>query len=150
MSILGIDIGSTGTKAIAFNEDGQPLASDYKEYNMLFPKPGWVEFDTEDQWNKIFEVLKKINSDPVVKNDPVSSLAVSTFGEGLTPVDDKGRIIYNTIYSTDARSVNELKYILSKYSSEKLFEITGFPPGFICPLNKILWIKNNCPEIYEK
>jgi len=80
------------------------LASDYKEYNLLFPKPGWVEFDTVDQWNKIFEVIKKVNNDPEVKKDPVSAIAVTTFGEGFTPVDDKGDILYNTIYSTDARS----------------------------------------------
>ena len=42
MSLLGIDIGSTGIKAIAFNEDGKVLASEYKEYNLLFPRPGWV------------------------------------------------------------------------------------------------------------
>lgn len=150
MSLLGIDIGSTGTKAIVFNTDGEILASEYGEYNLLFPQPGWVEFDTKDQWNKIFGVLKKVNSDPSVKKDPVIALSVSTFGEGLTPVDDRGNVIFNTIYSIDARSIKELEFILSKYSKKRLFEITGFPPGFICPLNKILWIKNNRPQIYKK
>lgn len=150
MSLLGIDIGSTVTKAIVFNTDGEILTSDYREYDLLFPQPGWVEFDTKDQWNKIFDVLKKVNSEPNVKKDPVTALSVSTFGEGLTPVDENGNIIFNTIYSIDARSVKELEFILSKYSKKELFEITGFPPGFICPLNKILWIKNNRPEIYKK
>jgi xylulokinase len=150
MSLLGIDIGSTGIKAIAFNEDGKVLASEYKEYNLLFPRPGWVEFDTTDQWNKVFDVLKKINDSPEVKKDPVRALAVTTFGEGLTPIDENGNIIYNTIYSTDTRSVRELEFILSKYSAKEFFEITGFPPGFICPLNKLLWIKNNLPDVYRK
>jgi xylulokinase len=150
MSLLGIDIGTTGTKAIAFNEDGKMLASDYMDYDQLFPEPGWVEFDTEDQWSKVFKVIKSVNNDPVVKKDPVTALSVSTFGEGLTPVDAKGNIIHNTLYSTDARSIKELEFILSKYSAEALFERTGYPPGFICPLNKILWIKNNRPEIYKR
>ncbi|MEI7616449.1 MAG: FGGY family carbohydrate kinase, partial [Actinomycetota bacterium] len=137
MSIMGIDIGTTGTKAIAFSETGKAIASDYKEYRLLYPKPGWVEFDTIDQWNKIFEVIKKVNSDPEIKKDPVRAIAVTTFGEGFTPIDDKGEILYNTIYSTDARSTKELEFVLSKYSAQYLMDITGYPPGYICPLNKI-------------
>ena len=150
MSIMGVDIGTTGTKAIAFSENGKVIASDYKEYSLLFPKPGWVEFDTADQWNKIFEAIKKVNNDTEVKKDPVSAIAVTTFGEGFTPVDDKGDILYNTIYSTDARSIKELEFVLSKYSAQYLMDITGYPPGYICPLNKIIWLKNNEPQIYKK
>jgi len=150
MSIMGVDIGTTGTKAIAFSESGKVIASDYKEYNLMFPKPGWVEFDTEDQWNKIFEVLKKVNNDPEVKKDPVKEIAVTTFGESFTPIDDKGKVLYNTIYSTDARSIKESEYVLSKYSAQYLMDITGYPPGYICALNKIIWLKNNEPQIYKK
>ncbi len=150
MSLMGIDIGTTGTKAIVFNEDGEIIASRYQEYNLIFPKPGWVEFDTKSQWEKILNVLESVNNDENVKKDPVTALSVSTFGEGFTPVDKKGQIIYNTIYSTDARSTKELEYILSYYSPKQLFELTGYPPGFICPLNKILWLKKNKPEIYNK
>jgi xylulokinase len=150
MSLMGLDIGTTGTKAIAFSEDGKVLATDYKEYNLLFPNPGWVEFDTADQWKKVFEVLKKVNNDPAVKKDPVTAIAVTTVGESFTPIDKDGSILYNTIYSTDARSAKEVEIILSKYSSEELMEITGYPPGYICPLNKIIWMKNNMPEIFKK
>lgn len=150
MSLMGIDIGTTGTKAIAFNEEGKILASDYREYNLVFPNPGWVEFDTRDQWSKVFDVLKKVNNDPAVKKDPVSALAVSTVGESFTPIDSAGNILYNTIYSTDARSSKEVDLILEKYTAAELFEITGYPPGYICPLNKIMWVKKNLPEIYKK
>ena len=50
MSLLGIDIGSTGAKAMVFSEYGKNLASAYEEYNFIFPQPGWVEFDTNDMW----------------------------------------------------------------------------------------------------
>jgi xylulokinase len=150
MSIMGIDIGTTGTKAIAFSENGKPLASDYKEYNLMFPNPGWVEFDTVGQWNKIFEVIKKVNNDPEVKKDPVTAVAVSTFGESFTPIDDKGKILYNTIYSTDSRSIKESDFVLSKYKAEYLMDITGYPPGYICALNKIIWLKNHEPQVYKK
>lgn len=149
MSLMGIDIGTTAAKVIVFNEDGKKLASDHQEYDLLFPQPGWVEFDTENQWKKIFELLGKINNEPEVKKDPVTAISVSTFAEGLTPVDEKGNILHNTIYSADARSTKELEFVLSKYDKKELFKLTGYCPGYMCPLNKILWIKNNRPEVYK-
>ena len=86
MSLMGIDIGTTGTKAIVFSEEGKVLANSYLEYNLLFPKPGWVEFDTEDMWEKVFDVIRNVNSREAVQNDPVSALAVSTVGESFTPI----------------------------------------------------------------
>ena len=150
MSIMGIDIGTTGTKAIAFSEDGKILAQAYNEYDLVFPKPKWVEFDVKVMWEKVFDVIKRVNSSDVIKKDPVIALSVSTVGESFTPIDEKGKPLYNTIYSTDARSMAELEYIYTKISAEELYDITGYPPGFVAPLNKILWVKNNLPEIYAK
>ena len=150
MSLLGIDIGTTGTKAIAFNEDGKALASSYSEYNLVFPNPGWVEFDVKDMWKKVFDVIREVNSHPEVKRDPVAALAVSTVGESFTPIDENGNILYNTIYSSDSRSSKELEYILSVIPAKDLYNITGIPPQYVCALNKIYWVKKNMPDIYSK
>jgi len=150
MSILGIDIGTTGTKAIAFSEDGKALASSYSEYNLVFPQPNWVEFDVKDMWDKVFNVIREVNSKPQVKKDPVSALAVSTVGESFTPIDRDGKILYNTIYSTDSRSVEELEYVLSVIPARELYNITGLPPQYVTALNKIYWVKKHMPDIYSK
>lgn len=150
MSIIGLDIGTTGTKAIVFNEDGKQLASAYEEYSNLFPNPGWVEFDVDLMWDKIFSTLSSVNSHADVKKDPVEALSVSTVGESFTPVDKDGNTLYNTIYSTDARSVNELQEVFEKISPRRLFEINGYPATYICPLNKIMWMRKHEPEIYKK
>jgi xylulokinase len=150
MSILGLDIGTTGTKSIVFDGDGKQLATSYEEYSNIFPEPGWVEFDVGLMWEKIFSTIKAVNSDPEVKKDPVEAISVSTIGESFTPVDKDGNTLYNTIYSTDARSVKELESVYEKISSRDLFEINGYPASYICPLNKIIWLKNNRPEIYKK
>ncbi len=150
MSLMGIDIGTTGTKAIVFSEEGKVLARSYLEYNLLFPKPGWVEFDTEDMWGKVFDVIRNVNSQEAVQNDPVSALAVSTIGESFTPIDDKGKILCNTIYSTDSRSLKELEYMLSVMPAKDLYYITGLPPQFVTALNKILWVRDNLPDVFKK
>ncbi len=150
MSLMGIDIGTTGTKAIVFSEDGKILASSYLEYNLLFPKKGWVEFDTEDMWKKIFKVIKSVNSHQNVKKDPVQALAVSTIGESFTPIDKNGNILHNTIYSSDSRSIKELEYMCSIIPAKDLYYMTGLPPQFVTALNKLLWVKNNLPDIFKK
>ena len=150
MSILGLDIGTTGTKAIVFDEDGKKLASSYEEYSNIFPRPGWVEFDVDLMWKKIFDVIETVNDHPDVINDQVTALSVSTMGESFTPVDSRGKTLYNTIYSNDARSIKELEHIYEKYTPVSLFKITGYPPNYICPLNKIIWMKNNRPDIYKE
>ena len=150
MSLMGIDIGTTGTKAIAFSEEGRILASSYKEYNLLFPKKGWVEFDTEDMWNKVFDVIRSVNADDRVKKDPVEALAPSTIGESFTPISKDGNILHNTIYSSDSRSIKELDEMLSIIPAKDLYYVTGLPPQFVTALNKILWLKNNKPEIFKK
>jgi len=150
MSLMGIDIGTTGTKAIAFSEQGKILASAYKEYNLLFPQPGWVEFDVEDMWEKILGVIKTVNLHPAVKKDPVEALATSTFGDSFTPIDENGNTIYNTIYSSDSRSLKELDYILSIIPAKELYYMTGLPPQYVTPLNKLLWLRNNEPGIFKK
>lgn len=150
MSLLGIDIGTTGVKAIAFNEEGKVLASAYQKYELIYPKPHFVEFDTIPMWNKIFDAIREINSYHMVKKDPVTALSVSTVGESFTPIDEEENIIYNTIYSTDSRSEVELKFIFTKIPPKELYFITGLPPQTVCALNKILWVKNNLPEIYKR
>ncbi len=148
MSLMGIDIGSTGTKVIAFSEEGKILASSYGEYDFIFPNPGWVEFDVAHMWEKVFNAIKEVNVSEQVKKDPVQALAASTIGESFTPIDKNGNILYNTIYSADTRSIKELEYILSKIPAKELYSITGLAPQYVTALNKILWVRNNLPEIY--
>ena len=80
----------------------------------------------------------------------MQALAASTFGDSFTPIDEKGNILYNTIYTIDSRGIKELKYILSIISERELYYITGLPPQYVAPLTKLLWLRNNEPEISKK
>ena len=60
MSLLGLDVGTTGVKAIAFSNEGQILAQAYQEYNVVSPQKGWAEFDSQSNWEKIKSVIAQV------------------------------------------------------------------------------------------
>ena len=78
MSLLGIDIGTTGTKAIIFSEEGKILSHAYREYPLLYPEPGWMELDPNQIWDAVVQVINQA----VKKNetdDDVAAMSVSPF-----------------------------------------------------------------------
>ena len=103
MSLMGLDVGTTGCKAIIFDLDGKTIASAYREYPLLHPQPGWSELDIHDLWAKVKEVIREANSR--VSSDPVAALSVSCQGEAVTPVDRNGNPLYNFSVSFDHRTV---------------------------------------------
>lgn len=150
MSLLGLDIGTSSAKAIAFNEEGQSIADAKTTYDLIYPGPGRVEFEVEPMWERIFGIFKSLNSLGVIKKDPIEALSVSTFGESFTLIDNKGKPLHNTVYAADTRAINELQFIISEISYKKIYKITGSAPKYISPLSKIYWFKKNKPELFNE
>ena len=92
MSLLGLDIGITGCKAVAFDLTGDMLAQAYREYPLYQPHPGWMELDPQEVWGAVRDVIRQVAGK--ISNDPVQALSVSTHGESVVPVDAKGRFLY--------------------------------------------------------
>ena len=101
MSLLGLDVGTTGCKAIVFSRDGEPLSQAYREYEELYPRPGRAEIDPEQIWNAIKEVIKEAAGRA---SSPVEAISTSVLGEAFHPVDKAGRPLRRTITSVDGRA----------------------------------------------
>ena len=84
MSLLGVDVGTTGTKAVAFNLEGEAIASAYREYPLLSPRPGWLELDARKVGKAVLDVVREVASK--TKHDPIRALSVSCQGEATVPV----------------------------------------------------------------
>jgi len=148
---LGIDVGTTRVKAVAFNLEGEPLASSIAEYGILTPKPAWAEQKPEVWWRTLREVVHRLFKDCDVHPGDVRGLGVSVLTPALVPVDEKGRALRNAILMIDQRAVEEAELIHRVAGKDKVFEITGnrIAPGtYTAP--SILWIKRHEPEVYEK
>lgn len=148
MSILGLDIGTTGVKAVAFREDGEFIASAYREYALLSPQPGHLELDPREVLEAIRQVTREVSSRAA--DDPVRSVATSTLGEAAVPVDKAGRAIAPAIIGFDTRGGAEMEEFKERISNERVFEITGHPINSYHTLFKVLWRRRQTPEIFAK
>lgn len=148
MSVLGLDVGTTGTKGVAFDLDGKPIGSAYREYPLLSPKPGWQELDPEHVWRCVREVLGEVAQK--TKGDPIRAMAMSAQGEAVHAVARDGSCITNSPVTFDARTADLPAWWLERRTRMELAQISGMPLHGMYSLNKVLWFKHNQPDIFAK
>ena len=145
---MGIDIGTSGCKAVIFDKNGQQVSMAYREYNLISKKKGWAELDTDEVIEKCFGVIKESASR--LEAASVIGLGISSQGEAFTLIDKEGRALCNALVSSDIRANDLIGPWTEKFGEEKLYQITGHTPHPMFSLFKLLWIKENAPEIWVK
>lgn len=146
MSFLGLDIGTGACKAVVFNMDGKELAFSFREYPVLHPHPDWAELNPDEVIGKCFEVIAEVNAKI---SDPVVSMSISSQGEAFTPVGNDGRVLGNAMVSSDARARDIAVDWSNNFGIEKIYHITGHTPHPLFTLYKILWVKENQPDVWK-
>jgi xylulokinase len=147
MSLLGIDVGTTGCKAGVFAEDGRLLASAYEEYDVCRPQPGWAELDAVEVWTRVRRTIHRAVSG--TPGDPIQALAVSSMGEAMVPVTRDRRILGPSILNFDTRGEEYLEGLGRTLADERLYRINGNRLGNHYSLTKLKWIKEHQPDLYE-
>ena len=148
MSLMGIDVGTTGCKVVAFDEAGAVLAQASREYPLLSPNPGWYELDPEQVWAFVCECLRAVNAQ--LGHDPVTALSLSSQGEAMTPVAKDGRVLANSPVSSDRRNGLQTAEMEAALGRERIFELTGQTMSTVYTLPKILWWRDNAPQILDE
>ena len=148
MSLLGIDVGTTGCKAAVFSEAGRMIASAYEEYDVQRPQPGWAELDSLQVWQQVERTISKAVSE--AKSDPVKALAVSSLGEAVVPVTRDHQVLGPSILNFDVRGDEYLKGLRSALGDEQLYRINGNTLGNHYGLTKLKWIKEHQAELYQR
>jgi sugar (pentulose or hexulose) kinase len=150
MSLLGLDIGTTGCKAASFSVDGKLLHSNYEEYPLHFPAPNRCELDPAQVWEAISKVILSTAGE-VKSVDPVEAIGISALADAITPVDaQKTCLGPSVVGSSDRRAIPQAEWIAHRIGREKIFELTGVPlhPMYIVP--KMMWFRDNMPEMYHR
>lgn len=149
--LLGIDIGTYSSKGVLCRPDGTIVAEARAEHEMSIPKPGYAEHDADKIWWGDFASIAKELSAKVSPGDQISGVGVSAIGACVLPVDKAGKPLRpGILYGVDTRAIKQINQLERLYSREALMEFCGnrLTTQAIGP--KILWIKQNEPEVYAK
>lgn len=148
MSLLGIDVGTTGCKAAAYSEAGYLLGMHYESYPIQSPNPGWAQLDAIQVWEKVKSAIKSVAIQ--VKDDPINALSISSLGEAVVPVTKERAIIGPSILNFDQRGEEFVKTLQAKISDYKLYSINGNTLGNQFGLTKLMWLKHYQPDLYHQ
>jgi len=148
--LLGVDLGTSGTKTVLFDENGNTVASKTIEYPLLQPKNGWAEQDPKFWYDATIDSIKAVLAQSKVSNNDVLALSIAGQMHGLVMLDAEGRVLRNAILWCDSRTQKQCDEITQKVGKKRLIEINANPAltGFTAP--KILWVRENEPDIYNK
>lgn len=146
--LIGIDIGTSATKTVVFNELGQTLASASCEYQVYQPQNGWNEQNPEDWWQAVVETLGRVLNSPGVVAKDIKGIGLSGQMHGLVMLDKDGEVLRPAIIWSDQRTAQECAELTAKIGAKRLIDITANPalPGFTA--SKILWVQKHEAEIF--
>lgn len=148
--IIGVDCGTSGTKTVLFDENGRVIASRTAEYPMYQPKNGYAEQNPAHWAAAMLDTVKSVVSKSGVSKDDIKGIGISGQMHGLVMLDKDNNVLRNAIIWCDQRTAAEVDEMNRLIGREKLIEITANPALTGWTAAKILWVKNNEPEIFEK
>ncbi|MHB8628777.1 MAG: FGGY-family carbohydrate kinase [Aggregatilineales bacterium] len=147
MCLLGIDIGTTGCKAMALSINGSILATAHREYDVVRPQTGWAELNSQWVWEKIQELIAEVAAQTT--HDPIESICVSSMGEAMTPVSRNREILSNCLLGFDMRGA-ETTAKLAELDPVMFFERSGNVVSTIYGGQKLIWLRDHRRELFDK
>lgn len=153
-TLLGIDLGTTGVKAALFRaDDGAVIADAFVDYPLMHPHPGWAEQDPADWWRATTEAVRACLAGAAqqgVQASDVCGLGLSGQMHGVVLLDEENRVLRPCIIWADQRSEAQCRWITERVGARRLIEYVSNPAltGFSAP--KLLWIRDNEPDIFAR
>lgn len=148
--LIGIDVGTSATKTVLFDEVGNVIASASREYPLYQPKNGWAEQKPEDWRDAVLETLAEVMRLGGVPKQDVKGIGISGQMHGLVMLDENGAVIRPSIIWCDQRTGEEVEDMLRIMPKERWIEITANPPLTGWTAAKILWVRKHEPENYAR
>ncbi len=143
--LLGIDIGTSSCKVAVFDENGTIIQAKSGTYDVLYPQKGWAEQDPNAWWDAIVNCIKSLDVD----KSKIKGIGIDGQSWSAIAIDKERNVLCNTPIWLDTRADEICKRIKEKYGQNAFFDVSGnpFEPTYTLP--KILWYKENLPEVYE-
>lgn len=148
--LIGIDLGTSATKTVLFDEECRVIASASREYPLSQPQNGWAEQNPEDWRDAVLDTLSQVLARSGVRGEDIKGIGLSGQMHGLVMLDEKGEVIRPAILWCDQRTGEECAEITRRMGEQRLIEITANPALTGFTASKILWVRNHEPENYAR
>lgn len=148
--LIGIDIGTSGTKTVLFDQTGREIASASVEYPLYQPQNGWAEQDPLDWWQAAASTIRTALEKSRINPRDVKGVGLSGQMHGLVMLNAAGNVLRRSIIWCDGRTGEECREITERVGKDRLIAITANPALAGFTAGKILWVRRHEPEIYEK
>lgn len=147
---LGIDISTTGAKALLMNQDGKVVSSAAIPLSLSTPRPLWSEQEPEDWWQAVTASIRQALFNANLSGEAISAIGLTGQMHGLVLLDDRKQTLRPAILWNDQRCGDECDQIRARIGRQRLIQITGNEAltGFTAP--KIVWVKDHEPEIFAR
>lgn len=148
--LIGTDVGTGGTKSVLIDEEGNVLGSAYREYGLITKRPGWAEQDPEWYWDAVADTIKQCIEQSGVDNSMIRGVSISALAPACILVDKDLRPLQHAHIWMDRRGTAEAQWIKEHIGEERAAEKSGNPVDPYFATVKLLWEKNNRPDLYKK
>ncbi len=146
--LLGIDVGTTGTKTLLFDAEGAFLGRAYRPYDLHHPKVGWSEQNPKDWWNAVVETVREVCADPEVAKN-VKAISLSLQGGTFAPMDENGESVRPAIVWNDTRCDAQRQAFTEEVGDTSvMYQKTGWGLGRALLANEIRWMRENEPGFF--
>jgi xylulokinase len=146
--LLGLDVGTSGCKAVLIAPDGAVRAEAISEYTMHIPRPGWAEQNPEDWWQATISSIKQVLSRS--GGEDITGIGLTGQMHGLVLLDEAGKVLRPCIMWNDQRTAAQCAEIEQKVGRAKLIELAGKPALTGFTAGKILWVREDEPGVYSR
>jgi xylulokinase len=148
--LLGIDVGTTGAKALLVEPGGRVRSVATTEYPLIIPRPGWTEQDPQLWWDAAVASIHRALEEAGGKGTDVAGVGLTGQMHGLVTLDGEGRVLRPAILWNDQRTADECAWITAQIGASRVIELTGNSvlTGFTAP--KIIWMRRWEPDLYAR
>lgn len=147
---LGIDIGTTSVKTLLISSTHQILDEESAQHDLISLQVGWAEEVADHWWKNTVQTVSAIVQRNPDKVQNISIIGVSGMVPAIVMMDQYGNVLRNTIQQNDARAKKEIDFVAQKIDQEELYTRTGGKTNQQHVIPRLLWVKENEPEVWEK
>jgi xylulokinase len=146
-ALIGLDVGTTGVKAIVFDADGTPRGTGFREYGVICNEEAMAEQDPLLVMRVTLDALREAVSKSGARS--VVALGLSVQGDAIIPLDARLEPVYPALLGMDYRSAPEAQWCAENVGARRLFDLTGMRPHAINSIVKALWLKRHRADAWR-